>query len=256
MADDLSRHRDDLSRHRDDDDDALEALIARQIETRRAAGAVIGEEEEEAIREGVSKLVKSDTIGKLQRATKDGEAAQEFSHINFLNGLPGAMAMIKSLVNSAGLSKGKAKEFWRRLQLPFKTKPTDRGGLMISFGAPDENGVPKQREFHLHGGECSANHDFGVEFGKIASLANSEKDLQRIRDQCSLIVLFTRQAYVKILELNGQLFGEFVMPGFADSKISEGHDPDNTTIFLQKTGNLDGDAVPLEPRVGLFFTEK
>ncbi len=229
----------------------LSALIAKQIETRRAAGAEISEEEEAAIYAGAKQFIEKDTLGGIRKAV-DGGAAEEFKQINFLNGLPGAVAMIKSLVDAAGLSNGKKKAFWRRLALPMKAKLKDRGGLMFTFVDPDG----RKSEFHLHGGECSADHDFSAEFDKVSNLTRTEKDAQRLRDQCSLMLYFTRQTYVRILDFNTQLFEELVLPGHADGVISEGSDLSNTTIFLQKTKNGGGEPVPLEPRVGLFFTKK
>lgn len=238
-------------------DDLLDEIITARVEAQRARGGEVSEEDIVRIRAEVSELLKDDKTAKMSQAIASGEVAEEFQRMNFTIGLPGAMALFEGLMRGAGLSNNRVKLHLRNIKLPPGCKADMRGGLTIAFS---REGVPK--EFHLHGGKCGAGHDFGAEIGKVAPYLEA-KDLERVQSQCAHVVLFTRQAYVTLAQLNPEVAEEAAKGLGEGVKISEGIDVANSTIYLQKTGAGDpgdaGDAgapVPFEPRAGLFFTEK
>jgi hypothetical protein len=226
--------------------DLLDQVIAAHVEKQSADGIQYTEAEVAQLREEAIAAGDSEQVADLVESVANGEVAEEFQRMNFTIGLPGALALFESVLRGSGMSNKRVKLHMRNLRMPEDCKISMRGGLTIAL--PGDRG-----EYHLHGGECDSNHDFGAEMDKVSPHL-SEADLERVQNQCAHVVLFTRQAYVTLAKLN-ELIVQEAVAGLGPVKITESIDVANSSIYLQKTEE-DGTETPFKPRAGLFFTKK
>ena len=230
--------------------EVLEALLKSRItEMEKKNGKKFTEEEINQVRKSLYDTLtsqeKTEQMVSLVQKMK-GEEGMYFRRMNFTIGLPGAVALMTSLIKGTDLTPKRKEHFIRKIKAPDDLSTKTKGGLTIQF--------PRQRkQFSLHGGECAPNHDFGEQISKVEALATKE-EMERIRAQCSFVFEFTRKAYVRLVEVNRHFLTSDIIPKYEGTKIVEGIDESNSTIYLQ----VEKDGSPprqLEPRVGLFFTE-
>lgn len=224
----------------------LDNYITEQLVGRRAAGEVISPAEEAKIRQDARAAIEDGTAEKMIAAPEDKEAAAEFTKMNFTLGLPGALAMYESLIRGCGLPPQRVGELIERIKIPFDFPRDSIGTIQIAL--PAAGG----RKLLLRGGPCREGHNLTQQLAKLGNL--SKENRERVNNQCSWIVNFTRRAYVAICNHNPDTSTELAaaLDGW---KISEGIDLTNTTIYLQKTPPEGGEPVPLEPRAGLFLVD-
>ena len=231
--------------------EVLETLLkSRVAEMEKKNGKKFTEEEINQVRKSLydtlSSQEKTEQMVSLVQKMK-GEEGMYFRRMNFTIGLPGAVALLTSLIKGTDHTQKRKNHFIRKIKAPDDLDVKVKGALKIRF--------PRQRKlFSLHGGECAANHNFSEEISKVEALA-TEEEMERIRAQCSFVFEFTRKAYVRLVEVNRHFLTSDIIPKYEGTKIVEGLDESNSTIFLQ----VEKDGSPprqLEPRVGLFFTEE
>lgn len=210
----------------------IEQMIQERVAARRAEGLEVLEEDIVALREAVlQQLEPNSNASKMAEALRGG-AAKEFQDMNDSLGLPGALALFTAIINAAPVTAKRRQHLLRNIQLP---PPLLRDTIgTLKFTLPG-------REFALRGGECQPDHDLQAQMGKIEPLLTEEQK-KSLKDQCGMIIYFTRIVYIKLLDLNKPLLDE-ILPklGMAPEELRlMGLDDSNSTIYLRRSSVVGG----------------
>ena len=261
------------------DEEALDALIRERLQARSENGEQkeYSEQEIAAVRNQVMAALSDDSVKKVAACLRDGKAAEQFREMNLAIGIPGGKALIEAIINNCpGFTANRRRHLVRQIKVP-KTSQESRYGV-LEVTVPERDGAPA-RTLYLRCGPCKASHDMGAQLKHIEML--SEEEQSRIKNQFSHIILFGRQAYFKLLELNKEIIDECKTklgddPGV---KLDQFYcDESNSTLYLaRRIGDADESAADesaagigsvrgsvrgrielqkWEPRMGLFIDRR
>jgi hypothetical protein len=233
----------------------FEKMIQERVAARRAAGVEVLEEDIETLRDAVQQQLDPDSEASRMVNALRGGAAKEFKDMNNALGLPGALALFTAIINATPVSAKRRQHLLRNIQLPPPLLRDTVGTL--KFTLPD-------REFALRGGECQPDHDLQAQLAKVEPLLTEEQK-KTLKDQCGMIVYFTRIVYIQLLELNQSLLDEMLPKlGMALEELRlMGLDEANDTIYLRRSTveEDEGEGEPevhvqkWAPRFGLFVED-
>lgn len=226
-------------------DDAVEELVREQMAAR---GGDFSEQDVAKAKAQVKELIGTEqqpgSIGKLSKGLHDEEVAGEFEQMNFSIGLPGGVALVEALVRNCGIVPARQEQLLETLVVPGGLPRDLVGTIRIEIPA---RGARSGRNLYLHAGACPANHDLQRELDKVAGVL-SEKENERVLNQCAFIVEFVKKAYGSIMQVNPVMASE-IIASLGETKVAWGVDEANTTVYLHWND------VRAEPRAGLFITD-
>lgn len=228
----------------------VETLITERLEAMRQSGKEITEEQVAEVRKLVSEALfdKNSQAARFLEAVKSGEGAREFSRMNHTLGLPGAVALFRSLVrNCPGMSPRRAKTLLAQMKYGEGLEKEIVGSLTVTIPL----GSSEKKVFHLRSAEVPASYNVADELEKVAGLL-AEKDLETLKEQMSAVVLFIRKSFGDLLVENVSIVEEVqkCLPGRDLNVI---HVSTSTSRLYLKLPDKTGKEVECEPCAGLLL---
>lgn len=187
-------------------DAQIDAMIKTELEKRAVAGEAMPNDNEIAkMRDDVYKLLNSEKMQNMAKQLSGIDGA-DFRAMAMLNGVPGAAALLKSIiVNCPELSNGRKQHLLRAVVYPDSIRPDDMGrtsGQKITINVNDG-----QRHFMLHTAEVAADHSIADELAVLRQLLKPDQ-IRQVEVTMTVMFQHIRNAYRHILATNQDILAE------------------------------------------------